>query len=159
MCSASAHTDTRPLRGVQSLEQGGSSASATIALEADKRGSPLDCRAKGLQAKRSKNSGALSFSGLGRAGRGETPFCEKTQDSKKLESIREKETLRNLEFTESSHIDSETSTESKEILNNKQRQKPTIKESAESTMQTESKNGFRIFRFCLGLVLAHRTII
>ena len=36
ICSAVAPTDTRPLRGVQSLEQGGSSASATIALEAEK---------------------------------------------------------------------------------------------------------------------------
>ena len=36
MCSASAHTVSRPLRGVQSLRKGGSSASATIALEAEK---------------------------------------------------------------------------------------------------------------------------
>ena len=36
ICSAAAHTDTRPLRGAQSLEQGGRSASATIALEAEK---------------------------------------------------------------------------------------------------------------------------
>ena len=36
ICSAVAPTDTRPLRGAQSLEKGGSSASATIALEAEK---------------------------------------------------------------------------------------------------------------------------
>ena len=65
--SCAEHPESRPLRGVQSLEQGGRSASATIALEAEKaRLSPLDCRKRpnGLQAKRSKNSGALSFSGL-----------------------------------------------------------------------------------------------
>ena len=59
---AIAPTATRPLRGVQSLEQGGSSASATIALEADTaRLSP--CLPK-------KKSGALSFSGLRGAGKG-----------------------------------------------------------------------------------------
>ena len=84
MCSASAHTDTRPLRGVQSLEQGGSSASATIALEAEKRGSPLDCRAKGLQAKRSKNSGG--FFGALASGEGITPlFAKKQNDFENLE--------------------------------------------------------------------------
>ena len=55
-------------------------------------------RPNGLQAKRSKNSGALSFSGLGRAGRGETPFLfAQTSDDENLENIREKETLRNTE--------------------------------------------------------------
>ena len=42
-------------------------------------------------------------------------------------------------FTESSHIDSETITESEEILKNEKTQNLTIKESAESTMQIESK--------------------
>ena len=114
-----------------------------LALCLDKetaRHSPrLPKRPNGLQAKRSKNSGALSFSGLGRAGRGETPFSfAQTRDSKKLESIRENATLRNTEskvdsessaeilkdtqLTESSHIDSETITESKEILKNEKRQ-------------------------------------
>ncbi len=76
MCSASAHTAPRPLRGVQSLEKGGRSASATIALEADTaRHSPRLPKRK---------SGALFFSGLGRAGRGETPFLfAQTRDSKK----------------------------------------------------------------------------
>ena len=76
-CVASAHTVSRPLRGVQSLRKGGSSASATIALEAEKRGTPakrytlwLPKRPNGLQAKRSKNSGALFFFGALGAGRG-----------------------------------------------------------------------------------------
>ena len=47
-------------------------------------------------------SGALSFSGLGRAGRGVTPFLfAQTQDSKKLENIRENAILRNLESIDS----------------------------------------------------------
>ena len=49
-----------------------------------------------------QKSGALSFSGLGRAGRGETPFSfAQTQDSKKLENIRENAILRNLESIDS----------------------------------------------------------
>ena len=105
-----------------------------------------------MQAKRSKNSDALSFSGLGRAGRGETPFSfAQTRDSKNLENIRENTTLKNRESTESSadsesgadsktitesnaeilkdaqliessHIDSGTITESKEILKNEKTQ-------------------------------------
>ena len=73
---AIAPTTPRPLRGVQSLEKGGRSASATIALEADiARHSPRLPKRK---------SGALFFSGLGRAGRGETPFLfAQTRDSKK----------------------------------------------------------------------------
>ncbi|WP_394997665.1 invasion protein CiaB [uncultured Helicobacter sp.] len=154
MCSASAHTDTRPLRGVQSLEQGGSSASATIALEADKRGSPLDCRAKGLQAKRSKNSGG--FFGALRVRGGDKPlFAKKQNDFENLGSIRENTTLRNLESTESkadseskaenlgntesSPTDSKTRTESKEILKNGQGQNLSPKESTESKVDSESR--------------------
>ena len=97
MCSTQVHTAPRPLRGVQSLGQGGATASATIALEADTaRHSPrLPKRPNGLQAKRSKNSGALFFSGLGRAGRGETPFLfAQTSDDENLENIRENVNLR-----------------------------------------------------------------
>ncbi|WP_394997102.1 hypothetical protein [uncultured Helicobacter sp.] len=131
ICSASAHTAPRPLRGVQSLGQGGSSASATIALEAEKaRLSPrLPCRR--LASKAQQKQWRL-FRGWGERGEGNTPFCEKTQDSKKLESIRENTTLRNRESTESSvdskasiessPTDSETSTESKEILKNEKTQ-------------------------------------
>ena len=70
ICSASAHTAPRPLRGVQSLEQGGSSASATIALEADKRGSPLDCRKSG------------GFFGAKGSGEGITPLFAKKQNER-----------------------------------------------------------------------------
>ena len=79
-----------------------------------------------------QKSGALSFSGLGRAGRGETLFSfAQTSDDENLENIRENTTPRNLEsiesnaeilkdtqLSESSHLDSETITESKEILKN-----------------------------------------
>ncbi|WP_394996958.1 hypothetical protein [uncultured Helicobacter sp.] len=73
---------------------------APTALEADTaRLSPrLPKRPNGLQAKPQQKSGALSFSGLGRAGRGETPFLfAQTSDFEKLENIRENTTLRNLE--------------------------------------------------------------
>ena len=124
---AIAPTTSRPLRGAQSLEQGGSSASATIALEAGKRGSLPVCRAEGLQAKRSKNSGG--FFGALASGEGINPFffCD-TQDSKKQRNIRENASLRNLETSAEnlesteSKADSKTITESKEILNNAQRQ-------------------------------------
>ena len=152
ICSASAHTDTRPCRGGENQEKGGSSAAAdfsketSFCLDKEKRGSPLDCRAKGLQAKRSKNSGG--FFGALASGEGITPlFAKKQSDFENLGSIRENTTLRNLEstessadsesktftessaeilkdaqLTESSPLDSKTITESKEILNNAQRQ-------------------------------------
>ena len=151
MCSASAHTDTRPLRGVQSLEQGGSSASATIALEADKRGSPLDCRKSG------------GFFGAKGSGEGITPlFAKKQNDFENLGSIRENTTLRNLEsteskadseskaenlgstesktFTESSPTDSKVITESKEILNNEQRQSPSGVEPRFKVLELDSES-------------------
>ena len=151
MCSASAHTAPRPLRGVQSLEKGGATASATIALEAETaRHSPrLPCRR--LASKAQQKQWRL-FRGWGERGEGNTPFCEKTQDSKKLESIRENTTLRNLESTESnaeilkdaqlsesSHLDSETITESKEILRSEQRQNLNNAEFGESKADSESK--------------------
>ena len=161
MCSASAHTDTRPLRGVQSLGQGGSSASATIALEAEiARLSPrLRKKSQRVASKAQQKRGALSFSGLGRAGRGETPFLfAQTSDSKKLENIRENASLRGLESIESS-VDSESKThtesgtdlkaitESKEILKNEKTQNLGAAESRaftessprDSKTRTESK--------------------
>ena len=93
-----------------------------------------------MQAKRSKKSGALSFSGLGRAGRGETPFLfAQTSDDEKLENIRENAILRNLESTESSPTDSKVITESKEILNNEQKQSPSGVESS-----TDSESRFKV---------------
>ena len=148
---AIAPTTPRPCRGVQSLEQGGRSASATIALEADTaRLSPrLPCRR--LASKAQQKRGALSFSGLGRAGRGETPFSfAQTQDSKKLENIRENASLRNLEsiessveilgstqLTESSLADSE----SKTFTESSSMDSKTITESSpiDSEISTESK--------------------
>ena len=91
--SCAEHPKSRPLRGVQSLEKGGRSASATIALEADiARLSPrLPCRR--LASKAQQKQWRL-FRGWGERGEENTPFCEKTQDSKKLESIREKKNLK-----------------------------------------------------------------
>ena len=108
---ALAPTDTRPLRGVQSLRKGGSSASATIALEAEKRGTLPVCRAEGLQ---SKNSG--DFFVAGESGeRGIPLFAKKQSNTQNLENIRENATLRNgkmqnlsnTEITESK-VDSES---------------------------------------------------
>ena len=89
----------------------------------------------GCKQSAAKTAALYLFRGFESAGRGETPFLfAQTRDSKKLENIRENTTLRNLEsteskadlesnptkpnaFTESSPIDSVTSTESKaEIL-------------------------------------------
>ena len=133
MCSASAHTDTRPLRGVQSLGQGGSSASATIALEAEiARLSPrLRKKTQRVASQATAKTAALySFRGFSERGGDNTPFLfAQTSDSKKLENIRENASLRGLESIESS-VDSESKThtesgtdlkaitESKEILKN-----------------------------------------
>ena len=73
MCSAQVHTAPRPLRGVQSLGQGGATASATIALEADTaRLSP--CLPKKTQrvasVSHSKNAALYLFRGFESAGRG-----------------------------------------------------------------------------------------
>ena len=135
---ALAPTAPRPLRGVQSLEQGGSSASATIALEAEKRGTLPVCRAEGLQAKRSKNSGG--FFGALASGEGITPlFAKKQSDFENLGNIRENTTLRNRESTESS-VDSESKTfteSSAEILKNEKTQNLG---GAESKTFTESSH-------------------
>ena len=70
--------------------------SATIALEAEKRGSPppprLRKKTQRVASAAQQKSGALSFSGLGRA---ETPFSfAQTSDFENLGNIREKENLR-----------------------------------------------------------------
>lgn len=51
--------ESRPLRGAEIVEKGGSSASARLKLEADKRGSPLDVRSASfhITASRSPKSG------------------------------------------------------------------------------------------------------
>ena len=145
---AIAPTDTRPLRGVQSLRKGGSSASATIALEAEKarlsRQKIYFVAAEKTQrvaSKAQQKSGALSFSGLGRAGRGETPFLfAQTRDSKNLESIRENAILRNLESTESSaDSESKTHTKSKGIPKSEQGQNLSNAEFGESKADSQSR--------------------
>ena len=92
--SCAEHPESRPLRGVQSLAKGGRSASATIALEAEvARHSPrLPKKTQRVASEAQQKSGALSFSGLGRA---ETPFSfAQTSDFENLGNIREKENLR-----------------------------------------------------------------
>ena len=152
ICSASAHTDTRPCRGGENQEKGGSSAAAdfsketSFCLDKEKRGSPLDCRAKGLQAKRSKNSGG--FFGALASGEGITPlFAKKQSDFENLGSIRENTTLRNLESTESSaDSESKTFTESSaEILKDAQLTESShidSEASAESKADSQSSRAF-----------------
>ena len=97
-----------------------------------------------MQAKRSKNSGG--FFGAGESGeRGIPLFAKKQNNTQNLENIRENTTLRNLESSTDSessstepNTDSKTSTESKEILNNTQRQNLSLKEFAESATQNPS---------------------
>ncbi|WP_395003322.1 glycosyltransferase [uncultured Helicobacter sp.] len=156
---AIAPTDTRPCRGGKNQEQGGSSATADFSKETsfclDKetaRHSPrLRKKTQRVASKAQQKRGALSFSGLGRAGRGETPFSfAQTQDSKKLENIRENASLRNLEsiessveilgstqLTESSLADSE----SKTFTESSSMDSKTITESSpiDSEISTESK--------------------
>ncbi len=110
------HTDTRPLRGAQSLEQGGSSALRNdCARSGESEALPLIAEKK---KRRFILFGALA------SGEGINPFsfCD-TQDSKKLENIREKEILRNEEIQnldlqsnkilESNPIESKTDSESR----------------------------------------------
>ena len=96
MCSTQVHTAPRPLRGVQSLEKGGATASATIALEADTaRLSPrLRKKTQRVASEAQQKSGGF-FGALRERGGDNTPFSfAQTQDSKKLESIRENVNLR-----------------------------------------------------------------
>ena len=66
-------------------------------------------------------------------------FAKKQSNTQNLENIRENATLRNLESTESSYIDSVTSTESKGILKNEQRQNLNNAEFGESKADLKSK--------------------
>ena len=103
MCSTQVHTASRPLRGVQSLGQGGATASATIALEADTarlsrqkiyfvaaQKDPTGCKRSAAKKRRFIFLWALRV-----RGGDNTPFSfAQTRDSKKLENIREKKNLR-----------------------------------------------------------------
>ncbi len=60
--------ESRPLRGAEALEKGGSSAAATLKLEAEKRGTPLDCRKSG------------GFFGAKGSGEGINPFLQKNEN-------------------------------------------------------------------------------
>ncbi|WP_394995771.1 hypothetical protein [uncultured Helicobacter sp.] len=144
---AQARAYSRPCRGGENQEKGGSSATADFSKETsfrlDKetaRLSPrLPKRPNGLQAKPQQKQRRFILFGAGESGERGNPFSfAQTQDSKKLENIRENATLRNTkskvdsessaeilkdtQLTKSSHIDSETITESKEILKNEKRQ-------------------------------------
>ena len=68
--------ESRPLRGAEALKQGGSSAAATLELEAEKRGTPLDCRKSG------------GFFGAKGSGEGINPFLRKRNEER--ESKKEK---------------------------------------------------------------------
>ena len=162
ICSASAHTDTRPCRGGENQKQGGSSATAdfsketSFCLDKDKRGSPAKRYTFGCR----KSGG---FFGALASGEGITPlFAKKQNDFENLGSIRENTTLRNLEsteskadseskaenlgstesktFTESSPTDSKVITESKEILNNEQRQSPSGVEPRFKVLELDSES-------------------
>ena len=93
--SCAEHPESRPLCGVQSLEQGGRSALRNDCARSGKaRLSPPRLRKKTqrVASAAQQKSGALSFSGLGRA---ETPFSfAQTSDFENLGNIREKENLR-----------------------------------------------------------------
>lgn len=58
-------TESRPLRGAEIVDKGGSSASARLELEAEERGTPLDCRKSG------------DFFGVKGSGEGINPFLRK----------------------------------------------------------------------------------
>ena len=88
---------------------------------------------------------AAAFSAIKGIEEGITPlFAKKQSDFEKLENIRENASLRNLESTESSadsktsiessHLDSETSTESKGILKNGQGRNLSGTKPAQSTI-------------------------
>ena len=113
MCSAAAHTDTRPCRGGENaLKKCSSAFLAFLTRQGDSEALPLFAE---------KEKRRFIFFGAKGSGEGINPFffCD-TQDSKKLESIRENASLRNRESTESS-VDSKTITESNaEILKNAQ---------------------------------------
>ena len=173
---AIAPTAPRPCRGGENQEKGGSSATADFSKETSFCLDKDTARHSPRLPK--KKSGALSFSGLGRAGRGETPFSfAQTRDSKNLENIRENTTLKNRESTESSadsesgadsktitesnaeilkdaqliessHIDSGTITESKEILKNEKTQNLGGAESKFSLDSVDCLESSSVYRKC-----------
>ena len=93
----------------------------------------------GCKQSAAKTATLYLFRGWGERGEGNPFFFCDTQDSKKLENIRENASLRNLESTESSPTDSKVITESKEILNNEQKQSPSGVESS-----TDSESRFKV---------------
>lgn len=68
--------ESRPLRGAEIVEKGGSSASARLKLEADKRGSPLDVRSASFHITASRSPKSGDFFGL----RGEKYIFEREGD-------------------------------------------------------------------------------
>ena len=136
---AIAPTTPRPCRGVKNaLKKCRSAFLAFLTRQGDSEA--LSPFAVPKACKQSAAKTAAAFSGLGRAGRGETPFLfAQTSDDEKLENIRENAILRNLESTESSPTDSKVITESKEILNNEQRQSPSGVEPS-----TDSESRFKV---------------
>ncbi|WP_394908222.1 heavy metal translocating P-type ATPase [uncultured Helicobacter sp.] len=100
MCSATAPTISRPLRGVKNaLRKCRSAFLAFLTRQGESEALPLIAeKTQRVASVAQQKSGALSFSGLGRAGRGETPFSfAQTQDCVKLENMSENEILRNRE--------------------------------------------------------------
>ena len=99
----------------------------------------MPCRRLASEAQQ-KQRRFILFGALRVRGGDNTPFLfAQTRDSKKLENIRENAILRNLESTESSPTDSKVITESKEILNNEQKQSPSGVESS-----TDSESRFKV---------------
>ena len=89
---AIAPTDTRPLRGAQSLEKGGSSALRNDCARSGKSEALPDCRKDPTGCKRSaaKTVALYSFRGFSERGGDNTPFSfAQTSDSVNLNNIRE----------------------------------------------------------------------
>lgn len=76
---AKGNKNTRSLRGAEIVEKGGSSASARLELEANKRGSPLDCQKSGV------------FFGAKGSGEGINPFLREEKDSNNKEELQDLE--------------------------------------------------------------------
>lgn len=76
---AKGNKNTRSLRGAEIVEKGGSSASARLELEANKRGSPLDCQKSGI------------FFGAKGSVEGINPFLREEKDSNNKEELQDLE--------------------------------------------------------------------
>ncbi|MDE6886007.1 MAG: Eco57I restriction-modification methylase domain-containing protein [Helicobacteraceae bacterium] len=76
---AKGNKNTRSLRGAEIVEKGGSSASARLELEANKRGSPLDCQKSGV------------FFGAKGSVEGINPFLREEKDSNNKEELQDLE--------------------------------------------------------------------